>query len=340
MSNVRYQLERCVWEITLACCFNCKYCGSRAGRARKNELTTEECLDVARQLAELKCGRVILIGGEVFLRNDWDIIAKELVRNGVDTSIITNGFMLDELLIKKIKDVGLDAVGVSLDGIEWIQDKYRHKGSYKRAIAAIETLRDNDIPTAIVSTLNSESSKYLLELYEVLKNYSNIYAWQIQACSPMGNADGGFNYELSHKNVIEFIASIAEVSPFRIFLGDNIGYFTKQENLLRGDLSGYTRFPGCSAGLSTLGIDSIGNVRGCESMYDESFIEGNLRNQKLRDIWEAPNAFSYNRKFVESMLTGKCSTCKYGFMCAGGCRAYNYFTHQKLYEAKYCAKNE
>ena len=45
-----YKLRRCVWEITLACCFKCKYCGSRAGHARENELTTEECLKVADEL--------------------------------------------------------------------------------------------------------------------------------------------------------------------------------------------------------------------------------------------------------------------------------------------------
>ena len=90
---MKYQLERCVWEITLECCFSCKYCGSRGGVARDNELTTEECMDVAHQLGELKCGRVILIGGEVFLRDDWDTIVKELVRCGVNTSIITNGFL-------------------------------------------------------------------------------------------------------------------------------------------------------------------------------------------------------------------------------------------------------
>ena len=41
-NNVVYQLYSCVWEITLACCFSCNYCGSRAGKARENELTTEE----------------------------------------------------------------------------------------------------------------------------------------------------------------------------------------------------------------------------------------------------------------------------------------------------------
>lgn len=50
-----YQLRSCVWEITLACCFSCKYCGSRAGKARENELTTEECLAIAEQLADMGC---------------------------------------------------------------------------------------------------------------------------------------------------------------------------------------------------------------------------------------------------------------------------------------------
>ena len=64
-------------------------------------------------------------------------------------------------------------------------------------------------------------------------------------------------------------------------------------------------FSGCSAGLNTIGIDSIGNVRGCESLYDNKFIEGNLQNESLYDIWTSPNNFLYNRKFKKDMLTGK-----------------------------------
>ena len=55
-----------MWELTLACCFGCRYCGSAGGRARADELTTAECLDAAEQLADLGCRRVSLIGGEVF----------------------------------------------------------------------------------------------------------------------------------------------------------------------------------------------------------------------------------------------------------------------------------
>ena len=74
-------------------------------------------------------------------------------------------------------------------------------------------------------------------------------------------------------------------------------------------------------------------------MYDERFNEGNLREKSLREIWEAPGAFAYNRGFEPSMLTGACAECEYGRWCAGGCRSYNYFVHGRLYEAPFCARN-
>ena len=68
-------------------------------------------------------------------------------------------------------------------------------------------------------------------------------------------------------------------------------------------------------------------------------IEGNLRQKTLREIWENPNAFCYNRGFTPELLTGKRASCDKGAFCAGGCRGYNYFLHGKLYEAPFCVKN-
>ena len=78
---------------------------------------------------------------------------------------------------------------------------------------------------------------------------------------------------------------------------------------------------------------------GCESLYLDSFIEGNLREKTLREIWESPEAFAYNRKFRAEFLTGRCGECRYGALCAGGCRSYNYFTRGKLYESPFCARD-
>ena len=153
----------------------------------------------------------------------------------------------------------------------------------------------------------------------------------------MGNAgDNGVSVRFDAREVLQFVEETAQAAPFMVGVADNIGYYTPEEGRVRG-VPGAC-FEGCAAGLTTIGIDSVGNVRGCESMYDERFIEGNLRGRTLKDIWTAPDAFAYNRRFTRKMLTGACKTCPHGEICAGGCRSYNYFTTGRLYENCLCAR--
>lgn len=335
--NMTFQLQSCVWEITLACCFSCKYCGSKGGKARYHELTTSECLDVVIQLSNLGCRRVSLIGGEVFMRSDWLSIVKALTERDIRVSIITNGYLFSDKLIGQLKEAQIESVAVSLDGPPEIHDKFRQKGSFNRASKAINALTEHNIPVSVISTLHSENVPYLETMYQYLKSMA-IGAWQLQACSPMGNAaHAGIDFSFDFNVVIRFIEKHLGDAPFMIGIADNIGYFTRSEGYLRGNLSGNAVFSGCRAGLTTIGIDSIGNVRGCESMYDDTFIEGNLREKSLAEIWNAPDAFSYNRQFNPLQLTGRCNGCQFGNICAGGCRSYNYFTHGKLYESLNCA---
>ncbi len=325
-----------MWEITLACCFNCAYCGSRGGKARDNELTTAECDDVACQLAEMGCRRVSLIGGEVFMRPDWEKIVRLLTSRGIKVCIITNGYRMTPELIEALRHVNIESVAVSIDGIAEVHDPYRRKGSFERALKTLGALTAAGIPTSVISSLRADNAPRLMELYNVIKDYQ-IFAWQLQACSPMGNAgNNALDVRFDAAKVISFITKTAKTAPFIVGAADNIGYYTPGEENLRGVIG--ASFSGCSAGLSSIGIDSVGNVRGCESMYDEHFTEGNLRERRLIDIWTDKNAFSYNRNFDESMLTGKCSGCEHGTVCAGGCRSYNYFTTGRLYENCLCAK--
>lgn len=335
-----YPLRSCVWEITLACCFSCKYCGSKAGHARNNELSTDECMDIARQLADIGCRRVSLIGGEVFMRPDWKKIVTELTTRKVKVSIITNGFLFSEKLISDIKECNVESVAVSVDGPERIHDRYRQIGSFKRAMQAINVLSENDIPVSVISTLHSNNVNSLDEMYEILKA-KGIFAWQLQACSPMGNAsDNDFSTNIDFQTVIDFVERYLYNPYFAVGVADNIGYYTEGEGNIRGNTNGKAVFLGCRAGLTNIGIDSIGNVRGCESLYDEAFIEGNLREKALYEIWNNPDAFSYNRQFKVNDLTGKCRECTYGSRCVGGCRSYNYFTHGKLYESLRCVRKQ
>ena len=157
----------------------------------------------------------------------------------------------------------------------------------------------------------------------------------------MGNArKNGLDVRFDAGFVTDFVASVAPDAPFSVGVADNIGYFGPHEGKIRGRNRPDSYFDGCGAGLTSVGIDSVGNVRGCESMYDERFIEGNLRERSLRDIWEDENAFSYNRRFDPSLLTGSCAKCPHGSVCAGGCRSYNYFSNAgRLYENPLCSRS-
>lgn len=329
-----FRLTSCVWELTLACCFGCRYCGSGGGRARADELSTAECLDAAEQLADLGCRRVSLIGGEVFLRRDWAQIAGRLTGLGVRVDVITNGYLMSPEVLEQLKQAGVSSVAVSIDGPEDVHDAGRQAGSFKRAMEAVRALTAAGMPVSVISTLRRDCMGRLEELYRVLEG-SGIGAWQLQACSPMGNAARGLDWRIDPAEVIAFVMRHRAEAPFMLGAADNVGYFTDEELRLRG--ADGACFQGCRAGISAIGIDSAGNVRGCESLYDERFNEGNLRQRKLRDIWEDPGAFAYNRQFRREMLTGSCARCRMGPWCAGGCRSYNYFVHGKLYESPACA---
>lgn len=334
-----YKLTRCVWEITLACCFSCKYCGSGGGKAREKELSTSECMNLADELGRLGCERVSLIGGEVFMRKDWRQIIERLRINNINVNIITNGFLFTEEIINDLKKLRIESIAVSLDGPKEIHDKYRQEGSFDRAIRAIEILCEEEIPVSVISTLNRENSDSLEILGEIIKQYP-VFAWQLQSCSPMGNASkNNIDYKYDFNKVIKFVEDNLDNYPFALGVADNIGYFTPSDGRIRGDKNGKAYFTGCAAGISSIGIDSIGNIRGCESMYDDFFIEGNIRDESLEKIWNNPDNFAYNRHFTEDMLTGKCAECELGGYCGGGCRSYNYFVHNKLYESPWCARN-
>ena len=104
----RHRPRNCVWELTLDCNLNCVHCGSSAGRARHAELSTEEALDVVRQLRDLGCELVTLSGGEPLLRPDWFAIARAIADSGMYVNMVPNGLLVDDEVAAK---AGGEAIG-------------------------------------------------------------------------------------------------------------------------------------------------------------------------------------------------------------------------------------
>ena len=145
---------------------------------------------------------------------------------------------------------------------------------------------------------------------------------------------------LATQNPIEYEGTfpLPEAQLDRFLLRVRMGYPTLPDEIRILDSNeGNTNYwAGCQAGLTVVGIDSIGNVKGCESLYDDIFIEGNLRRESLTDIWFREGNFSYNRNFEVGLLRGKCGECDMGPYCRAGCRGACFFTREHFFENAYC----
>jgi radical SAM protein with 4Fe4S-binding SPASM domain len=88
--------------------------------------------------------------------------------------------------------------------------------------------------------------------------------------------------------------------------------------------------------MSSIGITSDGNVSGCLSMGNDRFLEGNVRNRRLIDIWNDPRSFAYNR-IPEKMLPGdNCRDCRNFSKCGGGCDSVSYALTGEFHNNPYC----
>lgn len=335
-----YVPENCVWELTLRCNMQCLHCGSTAGTPREAELSLEECIDVADQLVDLGCRRLSLIGGEVFLFPGWEKVSRHLVDRGVTTNIITNGFLMGDRQIAELQYSGVVNVAVSIDGLERAHNRIRGVDtSYEKALEAFGRLREASISSAAITSLVAFNVGDLEGLYEVLVQ-SGVHVWQIQIVTAMGNMEAHSDLLLHPEQIpaiTGFIRKVRDHGKIRIYAGDDIGYYDENELYLRNTPGTLAPWRGCQAGLRVVGIDSVGNVKGCESLYDDAFIEGNLREESLATIWNDEGRFAYNRQFDVSMLTGGCAGCDKGSVCRGGCRGACRFTAGSLYENPYCA---
>lgn len=330
-----------VWEITLRCDLGCHHCGSRAGHARSEELTTAECLDLVAQMAELGIKEVTLIGGEAYLRPDWLEIIAAVRRHGMDCTMTTGGRGMTEERAQQAASAGLMSVSVSLDGLEATHDRLRAlNGSYRAAVRALTVLRAAGIPVSVNSQINRWSWRELPALLEVLIE-QRAHAWQLALTVPMGRAADRPEILLQPYELLEVFPVLAQLQPraeaagVRLFPGNNVGYFGPYEGLLRQRMP-LQHSGSCGAGKSTLGLEADGTVKGCPSLHTKEWGGGNVRQSSLRDVWERSTPLRYTRDRTPDDLWGYCRECYYAPECMSGCTWMTHSLFGKPGNNPYC----
>lgn len=330
-----------VWEITLRCDLACRHCGSRAGHARGDELGTEECLDLVRQMAELDVKEVTLIGGEAYLRDDWTEIVRAVKAHGMSCTMTSGGRGLTAERAREAKAAGLESVSISVDGLEATHDRLRGvEGSFRSAFQAFENLTRAGIRVACNTQINRLTMPELPELLERIAA-AGIHSWQIQLTVPMGRAADEPEVLLQPYDLLELFPLLARLKGrmqelgVRLWPGNNIGYFGPHESLLKGGMP-RGHMASCGAGRSTLGIEADGAIKGCPSLPTEAWTGGNIRDASLRDIWERAGELRYTRDRTLDDLWGYCRTCYYADDCRAGCTWTSFVIFGRAGNNPYC----
>ena len=316
----------CVWELTLACDLGCKHCGSRAGKAREGELTTEQCLDVVEQLREVGVREVTLIGGEAYLRDDWALIARAITDAGMVCGITTGARNLTQERVEMAADAGVAAISVSIDGLEDTHDAQRGpRGSWRAAVDASRRVAESTIRLTTNSQINRLSMPELPAMADLLVELGS-EAWQLQLTVAMGRAADRPELLLQPYDLLELFPLLVWIKQTKLDPADiliapsnNVGYFGPYERILRWGADRGAHWSGCTAGKYAVGLEADGKIKGCPSLPSLPYTGGNLKSDRLEDVVAQSDELRHLWNRTRDDLWGFCHDCYYADVCKGGC---------------------
>lgn len=314
------------WHLTNRCNKRCKHCYQEEYSGR--EFSTDELLNLGKQYLELLRkynkihkqsikGQINITGGEPFIRDDIFIILDFFKENRkyFDFGILTNGSLLTEDIVYKLKTYNPKMVQVSLDGSKNTHDEIRGRGSYDEVIKSLKLLHKYNIKSLVSFTANNKNYKEFHQVVKAAKKGKAYKVWTDRMV-PMGQNKENLIYTLSkeeNKDYINIIRKEAE-NPLNIFSKTKIGG-ERSLQFLNGVSSCYK----CSAGDGLIILLENGDVMPCRRL---PIIAGNVLDSSLSDIYFNSPVFKELRRF--KVPPKGCEKCSYFKICGGGAKCISY----------------
>ena len=254
------------FAVTYHCNFKCDHCyAEKLKNTKQNYLSPLEYSAICHQAMKLGCVCFSLQGGEVFVRKDWEDVVKAFQPKKNHILITTNGSLIDEEKICKLKDMGLDTLYFSVDsGVSEEHDAFRkHEGSFEKIMAAVELCKKHKIKVVFNTCITKQNydSEGIKKIFEYSKRNFILVEAILARC--LGNFDGQDNVMLDDDAFAKF-SEIRKLYPFVVRdLDNNYGSW------------------GCPAVKEVMYITAYGDV--CPCPYSHVSL-GNVRKESLESI--------------------------------------------------------
>jgi AdoMet-dependent heme synthase len=332
------------WELTRGCNLSCVHCRASAERGPyPGELSTEECFRVMDQIASVSKPVIILTGGEPLLRTDIFDLARYGSNKGFRMVMATNGTLITEDTVRKMKDSAIQRISISLDGPDAeTHDAFRRvKGSFEGSLRGIEIARKNGLPFQINTTI-TRANLHLIEAILRLAVDLGAVAHHIFLLVPTGRGKELQDQAISaldYEKTLHWFYEQRDRVPLQLKATCAPHYYRilRQRATKEGKkvtqkefgLDAMTR--GCLGGISFCFISHVGQVQPCGYLDLNC---GNVREKPFQEIWLQSEVFR-NLRNVDG-YHGKCGRCEFRRVC-GGCRARAYeISGDYMAEEPYC----
>ncbi len=302
------------WNTTNQCNMFCDHCYREAGAMAEEELNTAEGKALLDEIKKAGFKIMIFSGGEPFMRPDIFELVEYSKKLGLITVFGTNGTYITPEVANKLKQLGVDGVGISLDSLD--KEKHDHlrklKGAWDGAVAGMKNLRAAGVPFQIHTTLmdwNWNEAEAITDFAVNIGAKAHHFFFLV----PTGRARNIEEESLRAEQYEEILTRIMkkqqevdiEIKPT---CAPQFMRIAKQMGM-------NLRFGrGCLAGTSYCIIGPKGKVQPCAYMEMEV---GNVRETPFSEIWTDSEVFKTLRTLD---YKGGCGACGFKKIC-GGCRA-------------------
>lgn len=315
-----------VWETTLDCNARCVHCYSNAEFGRSSAerwWPTGDALALIDDLADEGVLILALSGGEVLLRRDWPEIVGRGVARGMRVTLATNGLALTPKVARRLGELGIWNVTVSLDGARAeTHDRVRgHVGTFDAACRAVRVLRDAGVRATVNFTPMAINWQ---EAPEVVALAARLGASKVNLTEYVYLSRGGRELMLPHDTLRDVLTTWRGQAEAHRGSIEVDWHDCRVALLLDGEEAGQYR--GCGAGYTHCRITADRDVTPCVVL---PISVGNLRERRFAEIWrDAPELTRIRDR--ASITEGNCARCVHKSVC-GGCRAMSYAAYGDAY---------
>ena len=326
-----------VWNSTRTCNLKCRHCYmSSDAKKYQNELTTAEAKQFIDDLADFNVPVLLFSGGEPLIRPDFFELADYAAKKGVRPTLSTNGTLITPEVARKIKDIGVGYVGISLDGLREVNDKFRGKaGAFEAAMNGIKNRVAVDQRVGLRFTINHHNIQELENIFDFIEeeNINRVCFYHL-VYSGRGNQmmDEDVTAEESRRAMDIIIRRTRDFEERglkkEILTVDNHcdGVYMYLKALQEGkdelaqQIKKYIAMNGGNrSGMAFAEVDPLGYVHPDQFTQHHTF--GNVRERKFGDIWQdTTNPIMAGLKDRKPLLKGRCSKCKFLDNCNGNFR--------------------